>query len=351
MAHDPMDDVPEPVPVQTRRGGRAMLMLGVVGACALGVGAGLWARPAAEDQNPGLKPPEPPPTAEPTRKLQIVVDDSPAPIGQPIEVLPATGEAPRPAPPPVFVAPDPEPMAPVRPPAGLVRVQSVEPIVEAPPPRPEPKPKPEPRKVVEKPKVQKAAAKPERARPEKARLEKAERKPEPKAKKAAARKPAAKPSRARDKSTVAEAEAPKKHNPLSRFIAKLAPHHREAAKVQVAEAKPARAKRRTAEPARALHGGSVKVASARSRCVSPDPGAALVCADPSLSAADKRLSMAYSEAEAAGVSPSQLKRQQARWLQARSAAAREAPWAVHDVYLARIAELNDQAHEARGGGW
>ena len=33
--------------------------------------------------------------------------------------------------------------------------------------------------------------------------------------------------------------------------------------------------------------------------------------------------------------------------QARAAAAREAPWAVEDVYVARISELKDQTRGAR----
>ena len=70
-----------------------------------------------------------------------------------------------------------------------------------------------------------------------------------------------------------------------------------------------------------------------------------------LGAADRQLSRAYQGARAAGVPDAQLQRQQQRWLQARSAAAREAPWAVHDVYLARIAELNSQAHDAHGDGF
>ncbi len=41
--------------------------------------------------------------------------------------------------------------------------------------------------------------------------------------------------------------------------------------------------------------------------------------------------------------------QQQRWLAARTAAAREAPWAVQDVYQARIAELEDQTRGAAGG--
>ncbi|HEX3367734.1 hypothetical protein [Phenylobacterium sp.] len=95
--------------------------------------------------------------------------------------------------------------------------------------------------------------------------------------------------------------------------------------------------------------GLMKVST--SRCAARDPGEAVVCADPSLGAADRQLSRAYQGARAAGVPDAQLQRQQQRWLQARSAAAREAPWAVHDVYLARIAELNSQAHDARPDGY
>ena len=56
-------------------------------------------------------------------------------------------------------------------------------------------------------------------------------------------------------------------------------------------------------------------------------------------------------ARAAGVPDGQLQAQQQRWLAARATAAREAPWAVRDVYLARIAELNGQAREAHGDGY
>jgi colicin import membrane protein len=84
-------------------------------------------------------------------------------------------------------------------------------------------------------------------------------------------------------------------------------------------------------------------------CASRDPGEALVCADPGLSAAQRQLARAYQGARAAGVPDEQLEIGQQRWLAARSAAAREAPWAVRDVYMARIAELNGQAKEAQGG--
>jgi uncharacterized protein len=88
-----------------------------------------------------------------------------------------------------------------------------------------------------------------------------------------------------------------------------------------------------------------------SHCASRDPGEAIVCADPNLGAADRQMSRAYQVARAAGVPDSELRQQQQRWLAARSSAAREAPWAVRDVYLARIAELNGQAREAHGDGY
>ena len=87
---------------------------------------------------------------------------------------------------------------------------------------------------------------------------------------------------------------------------------------------------------------------ARNTCVSSDPGEAMVCADPRLSVRERQLQRAFREAQAAGVPAAELQRQQQRWLQARAAAAREAPWAVEEAYEARIAELNDQSRS--GGG-
>ena len=72
----------------------------------------------------------------------------------------------------------------------------------------------------------------------------------------------------------------------------------------------------------------------------------MVCADQRLGARDRQLQDAYRSAEAAGVPASSLRRQQSRWLAARAAAAREAPWAVEDVYVARISELKDQTRDA-----
>ncbi|HET6970675.1 MAG TPA: lysozyme inhibitor LprI family protein, partial [Phenylobacterium sp.] len=84
---------------------------------------------------------------------------------------------------------------------------------------------------------------------------------------------------------------------------------------------------------------------AKATCASSDPGEALVCADSRLGARDRQLQQAYRSAEAAGVSPEALRRQQSRWLQARAAAAREDRWAVEDVYEARIAELKELSRD------
>jgi uncharacterized protein YecT (DUF1311 family) len=92
----------------------------------------------------------------------------------------------------------------------------------------------------------------------------------------------------------------------------------------------------------------IKVSSVITRCASPDPGEALVCGDPALGAAQRRLNRIYQEAVAAGVPQATLEQQQQRWLAARAAAAREAPWAVREVYQARIAELQDMTREAHG---
>jgi len=69
----------------------------------------------------------------------------------------------------------------------------------------------------------------------------------------------------------------------------------------------------------------------------------VVCGDPRLAAADRRLRQAYDRALEAGASPRRLDRQQGRWLAAREDAARDDPRAVADVYEARIAELEDMA--------
>ena len=129
------------------------------------------------------------------------------------------------------------------------------------------------------------------------------------------------------------------------------------AEAQVAQAKPRKAQKAHARPIEtakaksaprpAVRGEGPRRVAAADRCALPDRAEAMVCADRRLSARDRQLRRAYQAAEAAGVPESALRRQQVRWLAARAAAAREAPWAVEDVYLARIAELNDLAADAR----
>ena len=73
------------------------------------------------------------------------------------------------------------------------------------------------------------------------------------------------------------------------------------------------------------------------------PAEQLVCGDPQLAAADRRLARAYREALDAGVPRQILDRQQAAWMAAREDAARFGPAAVADVYGERTAELQGMA--------
>jgi uncharacterized protein YecT (DUF1311 family) len=69
----------------------------------------------------------------------------------------------------------------------------------------------------------------------------------------------------------------------------------------------------------------------------------MVCVDPQLARADRRLARAYREALDAGVPEQILRRQQDAWLAAREEAARAGPEAVFDVYSERTAELEGLA--------
>lgn len=389
-----------------------IVVAGVAGACALGVGLGLWARPA---------PPESPkvamvkPAAAPGAKapsLQIVIDDTPAPIGRPLEVLPADAVPaipshvqPEPLPPPVPA----EPMAPRRAPDGLVKVGAsaaaapiaAVPLVIAARAQAEPETesaKATPARKAEKPpkaepKSEKAEAKPKKARkaePAPTKLAKAEpKKAEPKKKteKASDKRKLAKAEtarKARDKAerpaklAKAEAAAKKKPDPKTEKAPRLAALVKAVktapkklkARAELAEAKAAprksdgkpaakklpveKASAKAAKPTKPakpkrpmVSGEGPRRVAANEACALSDPGEALVCADSRLGARDRQLQRAFRDAEAAGVPASALRRQQARWLQARAAAAREAPWAVEDVYEARIAELNDLTRDAR----
>ncbi|HEX5776046.1 MAG TPA: lysozyme inhibitor LprI family protein [Caulobacteraceae bacterium] len=65
----------------------------------------------------------------------------------------------------------------------------------------------------------------------------------------------------------------------------------------------------------------------------------MVCIDPNLAAADRRLAQAYREAIDSGIPERVLRRQQDVWLSARESAARYGPQDVARVYEARISEL------------
>jgi hypothetical protein len=431
-------------------GARQILFIGVAGACVLGVGLGLWVKPAmSERQAMAAKPADAPKAAPPppARQLEIVVDDRPAPLGKPIDVLPSRG-APPPAPPvpqgKALPWPD---AAPTAPPEGLIKTRALAP---EPPPAPRAAPKAErakaegaklaplvvaalfppkptpPRAVPQKTVVAKAVApkaltknpppapirlakaRPDpkahrlelaraaAARAEAHRLELAETAKAAKAEKAAVHQQQIELARAEARGR-AEARAEAKAQALAfarddarkraRLIAlahavqRLLPYQARPAPVEQARVEVARVERpharkarhepqveraslktrraqRFAEPPTRVHApvvppvhasGLMKVSAPR--CASRDAGQAIACADPNLGAAERQLTRAYQDARAAGVPDAQLQNQQQRWLAARSAAAREAPWAVHDVYIARIAELNGQAREAHGPGY
>lgn len=77
------------------------------------------------------------------------------------------------------------------------------------------------------------------------------------------------------------------------------------------------------------------------------PSERMICVDPNLAAADRRLARAYREAIDAGIPERVLRRQQDVWLGAREAAARYGPEDVSRVYEARIAELEGMSRYAR----
>ena len=66
----------------------------------------------------------------------------------------------------------------------------------------------------------------------------------------------------------------------------------------------------------------------------------MVCGDPQLAAADRRLNRAYERAIASGIPARELRAEQDDWLEIREDAARRSPSAVASVYEQRIRELN-----------
>ena len=344
-----------------------LLFAGVAAATVMGVSLGLWARPAmSERQQTARAPVETPEPASPALSLQIVVDDTPAPLGAPIEVLPATASPAMILPPPERVAP--EPQAPVRPASGLVRVQTIEPQDAEPAPHAARKPvvrviaraMEKPRPVVKSKPVLLARAPSPKARP--AHVEKAKvvvEKAPLKVERVRVARAVAKPSTpARPKVQIARVERHVKPARIEKAVARVAPRRPEPApKVQKARVERKAIK---AAPKPRVEKVAVKLKPARTapvRPLKPARGAGPLRTasaprpDPTLRDADRQMSRAYSTARAAGVPDWKLQRQQQRWQQARASAAHEAPWAVHDVYLARIAELHDLTRDASGPGY
>jgi hypothetical protein len=196
----------------------------------------------------------------------------------------------------------------------------------------------------EKARIERASV--EKARVEKARVEQANVEEASVEKIRAERRAEARAARARKVERLAQARAGAAAS-ARRRKARLAVLAQARPKAEIRPARAPRAAPAPARPAKTIRAdGSLRLASAP-RCAANDPGAALACADPVVGAAERRMNRAYREAEAAGVPEAELRRQQARWLAARAAAARDAPWAVRDVYQARIAELVDEARAAR----
>lgn len=79
----------------------------------------------------------------------------------------------------------------------------------------------------------------------------------------------------------------------------------------------------------------------------PSPAAEMVCRDPDLAAADRRMRRAYDAAVAAGAPEDMLAFEQADWREIREMAARRSPRAVASIYRQRTDELWRMADE----GW
>jgi uncharacterized protein YecT (DUF1311 family) len=82
-------------------------------------------------------------------------------------------------------------------------------------------------------------------------------------------------------------------------------------------------------------------------CATARPGAEeMVCQDPALAAADRRMARAYERAMRAGADPDDLRQEQRDWTAIREDAAMHSPRALAQVYDQRIEELNQIAEEA-----
>jgi uncharacterized protein len=78
------------------------------------------------------------------------------------------------------------------------------------------------------------------------------------------------------------------------------------------------------------------------------PSQQMICSDPRLAEADRRMSRAYEAALAAGAQQEDLRSEQADWLSIREDAARRSKRAVMNIYEQRTEEL--EALAAQGPG-
>lgn len=364
MPLEPPQDLAAPLVSRPHRAPAPLVLAGVAGACLLGAGLGLWARPSDLERpfvhRPRTSRPVQAPAAAPPRiEIRVNGASGPPPAlvarAAPVTAPPAPAAAPvQPTPPPELLAPKPAP-------EGLMRVRAVAPPQLAQAPRATPR----------LPSTADLAARAAKERgAHAAAAQKAARRVEAERQARAEAEAVARKARLEKVRLAAAAEAKAREKAALTLAAKKAAEHRAAAQaVAAAEARKTRLAEQKAEKtaqARAARladdrrkaeakaaaqrsTSQVRVAGARPRCASPDPGAALACTDPALSAAERQLTRAYRQAQAAGVPEERLQRQQQRWLAARANAARQAPWAVHDIYLARIAELQDQTRVAAEG--
>lgn len=82
-------------------------------------------------------------------------------------------------------------------------------------------------------------------------------------------------------------------------------------------------------------------------CATARPGAEeIVCEDPALAAADRRMARAYARAMRSGVDPEDLRQEQRDWTAIREDAAMESRQALAQAYDQRIRELNQIAQTA-----
>lgn len=164
---------------------------------------------------------------------------------------------------------------------------------------------------------------------------------------APAKPPKAKPAKKVEKIVVAKAE-PKAPKP-----AKAAPA-KKAKPVLMAKADPKPKPVPKAEKPKPAPKPVVQAKAEPKPVVAPPPPKKTLAkavtppapAESTWAAEDRRLARAYRQALEAGAPEWRLARQQARWRSIRDEAMREAPWALSDIYVARIAELDDEAGEA-----